>query len=352
MMYVGLDVHKRFCHGTVMDEDGEIVKQGRFGNDPLCLGEFLEGFDDASVVLEAGYGWQPVYDRLEEEGYGVKLAHPLKTKMIAEAKVKTDKMDSEVLAHLLRADLIPESWVPPKEIRDLRGVVKHRSFLVRIRTRLKNRIHGELAKRNIHFTAPLFTRQGKASLKSFRLECVNQLLEVIDVLDRQINEASAKIHGLAMENQDAMLLTTIPGIGYYTALLLVAEIGDINRFPDAEKLCSYAGLVPSVHQSGNKTVYGSITKQGSKWIRWALTQAAHVHVKHDTRLSRFYHRLAEKKRETGCCDSHCQEDAESGVLDVEGERGISPLRNMIPPRCLACGFPNKTALARLGAHQA
>jgi len=92
-----------------------------------------------------------------------------------------------------------------------------------------------------------------------------------------------------------MLLNTIPGVGYFNALLLVAEIGDVNRFPDSEKLCSYAGLVLSVRRSGNKTVYGSITKEGSKWIRWALTQAVHVHVRYDSRLSKFYNRLAVKK---------------------------------------------------------
>jgi len=125
---------------------------------------------------------------------------------------------------------------------------------------------------------------------------VNQLPSLIEVLDVQICEVSKKIQGLARESEDALLLTTIPGVGYYTALLLVAGIGDVNRFPDSEKLCAYAGLVPSVRRSGDKAVYGSITKEGSKWIRWALTQAVHVHVRQDTGLSRFYHRLAERKR--------------------------------------------------------
>ena len=195
LLYVGLDVHKRFCYGTVMNEKGEVVRDGKFGKDLRCLEEFLDGVDEASVVMEAGYCWQPVFKWLERDGYDVKLAHPSKTRAIAEAKIKTDKIDSKILAHLLRADLVPESWVPPQEIGELRSLVKHRAFLVRTRT----------------------------------------------------------------------------------------------------KLCSYAGLVPSVSRSGNKTVYGSITKEGSKWIRWALTQTVHVHVRYDSRLSRFYHRLAVKK---------------------------------------------------------
>ena len=296
LMYVGLDVHKRFYYGTVMDKKGEIIKDGKFGKDPRCLDEFLDGVNEASVVMEAGYCWQPVYEWLEKDGYRVKLAHPLETKAIAKAKVKTDKIDSKILAHLLRADLVPESWVPPKEVRDLRSLVKHRAFLVRMRTKLKNRVHAELDRRDIDLHIPLFTRRGRELLKSLGIDAVNQLLSVMEVLDVQIREVSGKIKGLVEESEDAMLLTTIPGVGYYNALLLVAEIGDVDRFPDSEKLCAYAGLVPSVRRSGNKTVYGSITKEGSKWIRWALVQSVHAHVRCDTQLSRFYHRLAGRKR--------------------------------------------------------
>ena len=130
---LGWDVHKSFCHGTMMNEEGKVVKRGKFSSDPRCLKEFMDRVKEATVVLEAGYCWEPVYEWLEGDGYSVKLAHPLKTKLIAEAKVKTDKIDSEFLAHLLRADLIPESWVPPKKVRALRSLVKRRAFLVTMR---------------------------------------------------------------------------------------------------------------------------------------------------------------------------------------------------------------------------
>jgi len=104
-MFVGLDVHRKVCYGTVLDDRGRVVKQGRFSNDPDSLDGFLEGLGESRVVMESGYCWQPLYDRLEEKGCDVRMAHPLKTKVIAEAKVKTDKVDSEMLAHLLRADL-------------------------------------------------------------------------------------------------------------------------------------------------------------------------------------------------------------------------------------------------------
>jgi transposase len=279
----------------MMSEEGAIIKQERFSNDPRSLDAFLGGVDGARVVIEAGYCWQPLYDRLEERGHDVTLAHPLKTKAIAQAKVKTDKIDSRILAHLLRADLVPEAWVPPREIRALRELVKRRAFLVRLRTRVKNRIHAELAKRAIHAVTPLFTRKGREVLQGLGIDAVSQLLPVLAVLDQQIRAVSAVIDRTAVGNRDAMLLTTMPGVGFYIALLLVAEIGDVHRFPDAERLCAGMGLVPSVRQSGSRTIYGPITKEGSKWVRWALTQAVHTHVRYDTRLTTFYHRLATKK---------------------------------------------------------
>lgn len=295
MMYVGLDVHKRVCYGTVMDGEGRVVKRGRFSNDPEGLEEFMEGIEEALVALEAGYCWQPLYDGLEEAGHDVRLAHPQKVKAIAEAKVKTDKIDSETLAHLLRAGLLPESYVPPRDIRELRDRVRRRAFLVRLRTTLKNRIHSELAKRGMRLGAPLFTREGVELLRGLGLEAVDQMLSVIEALDRQIARISGSLRRMSGEEPRARLLTTIPGVGYYIALLLISEIGDVRRFPDSEKLCSYAGLVPSVKRSGGSTRHGGITREGSRWMRWALTQAVHVHIRYDTNLTRFYQRLAERK---------------------------------------------------------
>jgi transposase len=278
-----------------MDEEGHVVKRERFSNDRNSISSFMKDIGEAKVVMESGYCWQPIYDRLEEAGYDVRLAHPLKVKAIAEAKIKTDEIDSETLAHLLRADLLPESYVPPREIRDLRELVKRRAFLVGMRTRLKNRIHAELAKRDIDLGTPLFTKQGRALLASLGVDSVSQLLPVMETLDRQIGEISGTLKRAAAEDGRARILTTIPGVGYYTALLLVAEIGDVNRFPDAERLCSYAGLVPSVRRSGGSTVYGHITKEGSRWMRWGLTEAVHSHLRYDTELTRFHRRLSSKK---------------------------------------------------------
>ena len=144
--FVGLDVHLRTCHATVMDERGKIPKQEKFQNERLELERIFKGIDGARVALEACYCWQPAYEFLEGKGYEVKLAHPMKTRIIAEAKVKTDAKDSERLTHLLRSDLLPTSYVPPKEFRELRELVRLRTYLVRERAKFKNKIHAELAK--------------------------------------------------------------------------------------------------------------------------------------------------------------------------------------------------------------
>ena len=185
--------------------------------------------------------------------------------------------------------------MPPKDIRELRDRVRRRAFLVGMRTMLKNRVHADLAKRGINTGGPLWTREGRTLLRDMKLEAVDQVLPVMDALDRQIAKISLGLKRMCGEDPRACLLTTIPGVGYYIALLLVSEIGDVNRFPDSEKLCSYAGLVPSVRRSGGSTHHGGITREGSRWLRWALTQAVHVHLRHETNLTRFYRRLAGTK---------------------------------------------------------
>jgi len=295
--YVGVDVHKKACYATVMDERGEVIKEGKFENTREGFGEFFGCIDDAKVAMEAGYCWQPAYELLEHMGYEVKLAHPLKTRIIADAKIKTDASDSEALAHLLRADLLPTSHVPSREARELRELVRLHTYLVRERTRFKNKIRAEMAKRAIRAGRGLFTKRERAQVVEFGIEPVNECLAVIDSLDERIKKVSHELKRMAGENNDAKLLMTIPGVGYFSALLILAEIDDISRFSDAENLCSYAGLVPSTRQSGNTVYRGHITKQGSRHLRWILLECTWMHLYHadDTRLTRFFWRLARKK---------------------------------------------------------
>ena len=295
-IYVGLDVHLNTYHATVMDEHGQILMQEKFSNQPEELERILKGIGDAKVALEACYCWQPIYDFLESRGYEVVLAHPTKTRIIAEAKVKTDALDSERLSHLLRSDLLPTSYVPPKEIRELRELVRLRTYLVRERAKFKVKIRAELAKRGIKVFRNPFTKRGTVQLKELGIKAVDGCLAMIGALNVRIKELSDELGEKAANNDDAKLLMTIPGVGYFSALAILAEIGDVSRFNDPEKLCAYAGLVPSVHQSGTTRRYGPITKEGSKMLRWILQECLWAHLENDTYISRFFFRLASKKR--------------------------------------------------------
>jgi len=296
MKYVGLDVHKETVHGTVMDEHGRVLKRKGFFNTPKGYEKFFGGIDDAKVAMEAGYCWQPPYELLERMGYRVKLAHPYETRIIAKSKIKTDATDSEKLAQLLRTGFLPEAYAPPKHVRELRELLYRRAYLVRMRAQLKNKTRAELAKRWVRpERKELFTRPGKAVLRGLGINAIDDYLVVIDTLDEPIKRLEKQIEFLASENADAKLLMSIPGVGYFSALTILAEIGDIHRFGSSEELCSYAGIVPSTRESGGIVKRGGITKQGRKLMRWTLDLCVLVHLKCDTKLTRYWKRAAKLK---------------------------------------------------------
>jgi transposase len=150
-----------------------------------------------------------------------------------------------------------------------------------MRTKLKNKIHGIVLMKGIQISSKhcSFTHLNNEELKGLNDYRINGYLHLIESLDSELKDVYKKILVLAKEDEMASLLMIIPGIGYYSALLIVSEIGDINRFPDSYHLCSYAGLVPSTHSSGGITYHGSITKRGSKYLRWIMLECAHAHIR-------------------------------------------------------------------------
>jgi transposase len=173
--YFGVDYHKRFSYGTIMDQQGHILKQGRFGNNPEPLSSFLgdHAGEQCSAVLEATRNWCVMHDWLEDVTGSVTLAHPMKVTVIAEAKVKTDNIDATTLAHLLRCDLVPSAHVCSPQARIIKNLVRHRMFLVRLQTMTKNRIHVLLdrfpAIRTQWPAADLFSNPARAWLKEIEL---------------------------------------------------------------------------------------------------------------------------------------------------------------------------------------
>lgn len=307
MFYIGIDLHKTFSQVTVMDKQGHIREQRKlYHDDRKALRDYFSSFDhQAQATLEATRNWSWFYDLLDEVGLEVKLAHPLKTRAIAEARIKTDKLDSATLAHLDRANLIAPAYVPPIPIRQQRELLRYRQSLVRIRSAIKNKIHALLDKQGI-FHPPftdLFGGRGLLFLKELKLPDIQRsnldgYLTLLEQFNQLIKNATQRIRQSIKELPQAKLLMTIPGISYLTAHLLLAEIGDLSRFPSHQKLCSYAGLVPSTHQSGQHCYHGRITKQGNKYIRWALVEAAQTAVRHDEHLRRWYLKLSRKRGKT------------------------------------------------------
>ena len=251
--------------------------------------------------MESSGVWYNIYEYLSKQKHlDVVLSNPIKTKAIATAKIKTDKLDALKLADLLRGGYIAECYIPDKKTMDLRELVRHRLTLVKMRTKMKNKIHSITLMKGVRITGGIhpFTHKHIEKLKEIKDYRIDGYLSMIESLDSEINDVSRKIKTCVNENDITRLLMTIPGIGYYSALVIVSEIGgDINRFPDSSHLCSYAGLVPSTHSSGGITYHGSITKTGSKYLRWVMIECVRAHIRNykNTSITKFYERLARSK---------------------------------------------------------
>lgn len=296
-MYVGMDLHKHYLQIAVIDGDGHILQNTKINNDKKSIADFLACVDkNAKIVMESSSVWYDTYCFVKEKGFDTVLSNPIKTKAIASAKIKTDKIDAKVLAELLRANMIPGCYIPSKKTMEFRELVRHREFLVRQRTNLKNKVHGILLLNGIRVPGTPFSQKYRDELRKLGNYRIDDYLMLIDLLDSRIDAITKQVQAHVKDDRQAGLLVTIPGIGYYSALLIMSEIGDILRFPDSHHLCSYAGLVPSVHSSGGTTRYGSITKTGSKHLRWILTECVHSHIRYeDSNITRFYRKMAKKK---------------------------------------------------------
>ena len=279
-VYVGIDVHRKRSQVAVVTEDGTVRlnKNVVNGSEPFLrlIGDLPSG---TPVAFEAAFGWSWLADLLEDYGFDAHLVHPLRCKAIASARLKNDKVDAATLAQLLRADLLPEAWIAPPAVRQLRAVIRHRISLVRLGTQLRNRIHAVAADHGYDRPASYWTGPGRGWLAELDLpavsrEIVTDCLAVIDGLAPVIERLDGELHQHAKADPRVKVLTTLPGVGEFTALVMLAEIGDITRFPSARKLASWAGLTPTVRGSDRTVRHGHISKQGSAWLRWAMNQAA------------------------------------------------------------------------------
>jgi transposase len=303
MIHVGVDLHQRFCYCTAVKASGEVIAQRSVANEAESLRRFVRSLPQpAQVVVEACGFWPAFKKAVEKEVERVVMVHPQRAKAIASARLKNDRVDSATLAHLSRCDLLPEAWMADEATRQLRLQVRLRVTLGRERARLKNLLQAVLHQEGQRKpVSDLFGKQGRRWLASIDLsaaarQVVDTYLPLIDDLNLRIAEQERRLAKLAQDDARAQWLQTIPGIGPYSAMVILAEIGDIGRFATKKSLASYAGLVPRVHESAGKRSYGSITRAGSETLRWILLQVAQVAARIAPAARRYYERLKRKKR--------------------------------------------------------
>ena len=302
MNSVGIDLHRKRSHVAAIGDQGEMLLSRRITNDPETFLQLLSELDgESQIALEATYGWEWLAELLEEADYELHLAHPQRTKAIASARVKTDSVDALTLAQLLRADLLPEAYIAPRELRDLRELLRHRIALTQMRSALKNRIHAILAKHGIQRPmSDLFGKAGREFLAELELRepprrRLDSLMALICDFDREITQTTREIDGRAKRDDHVPLLCQIRGVGPYTAMLIIAEVGEVERFLTARKLCAWAGLTPTVRSSDGKARLGRISRMGSCALRWALIEAAQKSVLGGGPLRQRFERIARRR---------------------------------------------------------
>lgn len=301
--FFGLDVHKEVVQVCCVTQDGREVFNRRLPCTREALTELAreEFTAEDQVALEATTNTWVVVDLLLPFVGRVAVSNPLKTRAIAQAKVKTDKVDAHVLAQLLRADFLPSVWIPDARTQRLRRLTHRRAALSADTTAVKNRLHATLHQRLIQAPTPdLFRGEGLRWLRTLVLdeegrEALDSDLRILAAMDAEIDRVDDSIAHEAYADPRARLLMTLPGFGVFTALTLLAAWGDPSRFPDADHAAAYLGVVPSTRQSGSTCSHGPITKQGAAHARWALVQAAHLAGRHAGPLGAAFRRLGRKK---------------------------------------------------------
>ncbi len=281
--YLGIDLHLKRTYMVLMDAKGEILNKGRISNQEITKYLQEKVPQETYAVLEATRNWPFMYDLLHEHVQRVDLVHAKGVRAIANAAVKTDQIDASALAHLARMNYIPKAYAASKEMRDLRQLLRHRGWMVNQRSKAKNRIHAALAAYNlISPVTDLFGVTGREylaevmekELRPSARQVVEDHLAMIDHLTERIHAIEKNISLNERQNHIVNILKSMPGVGRLIALILLAEIGDISRFHSPKALCSWAGLTPRVHNSDAVVQHGHITKEGSRYLRTAMVQAA------------------------------------------------------------------------------
>lgn len=300
--YVGIDLHRRRSVIVRVDKDGHHLSTKKVYNEPVeVMAAVSEAGEQPVVVLEATFGYYWLVDLLVDHGAEIHLASPSGLNW-GNRRVKNDERDALDLVRKLRLGELPEAWIPPPRIRELRELVRYRAKTVRLRSGLKAQVHAVMAKNGVlPCRGDMFGPGGQAQLDSLGPELpmnyvtrIESLRDLIELYDREVAMLERDIHRQLKDDPGYKAIQKIPGIGPTIAAIFVAEIGDVTRFSSPQKLCSWAGLTPKHFESDTKVIRGRVTKQGSRLVRWAAIEAVSKnHCKPP--LKGNYERIAERR---------------------------------------------------------
>lgn len=278
--FAGIDYHKKFSVVTLGDSDGNVLEQKKLFNDAQTIRAYFTQFPGLICAVESCRGYEWFIDLLKDCGLEVHLCNPFRTKLIVQSRCKTDKIDSKKIMQLLAKGYLPTCYQPTPAERRLRERLRYRVNLVRQVTRTKLQIHVVLDKENKGMLCKdIFSKKGREVLGQIQLspertELLRKHLEILAFLESKLEDEAKWIKEEADQSPQVQNLTTIPGFGELSALLYMAEVGDVKRFRNAAQVPAYLGLIPSESSSGVKRRLGPITKQGSSLLRWVLIQDA------------------------------------------------------------------------------
>ena len=284
MYYSGIDLHSDNCYITTLDDNGSVVKQQRVENDPALLLDYFSSLGSShQAVVESTTGWYWLNDLLDDHGIDLVLAHAKYLKAISYAKVKTDKVDSQTLAALLRQGFIPQAHKISRDLRGLRDTMRIRLRLVQQRSSTMRRLKSISAKFNGSIPDPYLFQT--ASLEHIR-----------DTLTEQILDLERSLHPVLIPNGDIQRLLAIPGIGKLSAFTIYLEIDGIDRFDSDKRFVSYCRLVPAADNS-NKTRHHHSSKDGNKYLKIAFMEAAIHAIQYYPEYKRFFQKRAKRSGE-------------------------------------------------------
>ena len=293
-LYGGLDIHKEKIAGCILNETGDIIREQGFPVSKKAFEKFVDGISNAEIsfAIEACGIWRAVYRMLTDLGFTVKLAHAKKTHDIACSK-KTDKVDAHILADLLRTKYLPEVWIPDEKTLEFRDLTRHKTTLTRLRVQIQGKIKSTLLRDGIQYRKEIWNEQSLLKLAKISSNLKN-LINVYRCLKAEEKEVKKRIGNISRHKKEAKLLMSIHGVGELSALIILAEIGDIHRFKSPKALVSYAGLCPGVYQSGGteRTVKNNAV---DKWLKWIIYECSGRAAVLDQRFQKYFYHVLKKK---------------------------------------------------------